>query len=112
MLKRGRMRAWTTIEKPGTGFDEGGQPIGSDAGWTFHGNAWADIVFLTGRATIAGDTPLNEMRASIRYEYRTDLVPGMRISGEGYVFDVQAVLPDLQKREYVDLPCIVGVTNG
>ncbi|WP_268906931.1 phage head closure protein [Burkholderia sp. USMB20] len=81
-------------------------PVGS-------GDVWASIKVLSGIASVKADAEISEIRASIRLRFRADLRAGMRVTerGTGATFDVKAVLPDLEGREYVDLVCL-GVRSG
>lgn len=80
----------------------GGQVVGQ---WIEHAAIWADVKFPSGIGTIKADSDVSLVRASMRIRFREDIRADMRVVTGGLVFDVQAVLPDLARREYVDLVC-------
>ena len=43
------------------------------------------------------------MRASIRIRFRSDITAGMRVLIGLAVYQIEAVMPDLARREFVDL---------
>jgi len=50
--------------------------------------------------------------ASIRIRYRSDITAGMRLMDGSTVYDIQAVILDRQNKQYVDLVCQTGASNG
>lgn len=80
----------------------GGQVVGK---WVEHAATWANVRFPSGSATIKAGTDVSLVRVSIRIRFRDDIHSDMRVVTNGMVFDVQAVLPDLAGREYVDMVC-------
>lgn len=80
----------------------GGQVVGQ---WVEHAATWANVRFPSGSATIKAGTDVSLVRASIRIRFRDDIHSDMRVVTNGMVFDVQAVLPDLAGRAYVDMVC-------
>jgi SPP1 family predicted phage head-tail adaptor len=76
-----------------------------DLQWVEVGTAWVSIKHSSGlKAVLAGaDTPV--VRASIRMRYRRDIVMGMRLVHGDDHYEVEAALPDEDRREYVDLVC-------
>lgn len=76
------------------------------------GMLWANIRFLNGTETVKSDTRTATAKASIRIRYREDIEPTCRVKHRGVIFEILAVLPDLQGREFVDLAVETGATNG
>ncbi|OZI32537.1 head-tail adaptor protein [Bordetella genomosp. 10] len=77
----------------------------ADLEWVEFASAWASIRHTSGlKALIAGaDRPI--VRASVRLRYRRDVSMGMRLVHGDDHYVVEAVLPDEDRREYVDLVC-------
>lgn len=107
MLRAGTLNRRVRIEQRGENYDEAGQPI---EGWTPVATVWADIRFTSGMEAIKAGAETSINKASVRIRYRRDLNAGMRLTHDGIAFNVLAVMPDLAKREYVDLAC--EVVNG
>lgn len=105
MLQAGKLNSLVTIQKPGVGRDELGQPI---EGWMDVANVWANISHKSGLETIRADAPVSSVRASIRVRYRTDMDATMRVVHGATVYDVLAVMPDATGRQYTDLVCETG----
>lgn len=104
MMQAGRLNRRCTLQAPGTTTDELGQPI---PGWTDVALAWASIRHLSGVEAIKADAAVSTVRASIRIRYRTGLNAGMRVVHGLRVYNIEAVLPDVGGRKYVDLICQV-----
>ena len=93
-----------TIQQQSTTQDALGQPVNT---WTDVANCWADVRHKSGVETIKGDTITSVVKASIRIRYRSDVTTAMRVVVGLIKYNIQAVLPDVAKREYVDLACEV-----
>ena len=76
-------------------------------GWETIAETWANVRHINGKEAIAGDAIVSTARASMRIRWRAGLTPGMRVMvmTTGQVYDVRAVLPDVQGREHIDLVC-------
>lgn len=102
----GSRKHLVTLERPGTGRDPIGQPV---ATWTDAGQAWADIRYLRGLESIKAGAQGSTAQVSIRLtSFRTDLTTGMRVRHNDVTYAVLAVLPDMQRRRFVDLACEVN----
>lgn len=73
--------------------------------WQSLVNLWANVRHLSGSESIKGDQLTSNVRASVRIRYRRDIHAGMQLIAGGIVYEIQAVLPDLQRRVFVDLVC-------
>lgn len=92
------------LEQPQAGEDSAAQPL---TGWVSLGYRWADVKVLTGLATISAGAESSIVKASIRLNYGVALDASMRITYDGVVYAIQAVLPDASRR-YVDCSCQVA----
>lgn len=102
-LDAGDLNRRITIQRQPTGQDASGQPITGP--WETVGQAWASIRSPTGLGAIKADVPVSEVRVSIRVRWRTDVERGMRALHGTTVYAIDAVLPDMARREHVDLVC-------
>lgn len=72
---------------------------------------WANIRFGSGSETLRSGQPASEARCSIRIRWRTGITADMRVVSSGTTYEIEAVLPDRQRRQFIDLVCKV-VGNG
>lgn len=108
-MKAGKLNRRIRIERPGTVPDALGQPI---PGWSLVAEVWANIRHLNGIETLKADQPKSVVKASIRIRYRTDIDASMRVVYGSAVYDIQAVLPDEEDRDRLDLACEIGASDG
>jgi SPP1 family predicted phage head-tail adaptor len=112
MLNAAALRTLIAVEQrtPGA-HDAAGQPI--DTWQPVAGSPlWADVRHLSGKEAVAAGIEASTVAASIRVRYRTDIAAGMRVRIGASLYNIQAVLPDLARREYLDLPCTLGGNDG
>lgn len=101
-MRAARLRSRVTVQQRGTGSDAWGKP--SDT-WTDVCTIWADARHVSGQEAAKAGSEVSRARASVRIRWRTDITAAMRILLAGVPYDIQAVLPDLRRREFVDLVC-------
>lgn len=104
-MRAGSLNRRVTIQEKSGGFDEIGQPLPDT--WSDVATVWANVRFLNGTESIKADAEASIARASIRIRYRPGLNAGMRAKYGDMIFEVRAVLPDVDRREHVDLVCEV-----
>lgn len=80
-----------------------GQPL-PDA-WEPVAQIWANVRNLSGTEAIKAGAVTSAVTASIRIRYRTDLDAGMRVLVGAAMYEIKALMADLQRREFVDLVC-------
>lgn len=107
-MRAGDLNRRITIQRRGEEKGAWGSPKPGPANWIDVATPWASIKTLSGLAAIKADAQASVAKVSIRVRWRTDLTAGMRVLHGGVVYDVQAVLPDVAGREYVDLVCEIG----
>ena len=104
-MRAGQLRDQITIQrrKPGGSL---GQPSNI---WEsiFPLPIWGNIRFGSGSETIRAGQVASKAQASIRIRWRTGITAEMRAVCDGVIYEIKAVLPDRQRREYVDLVCEV-----
>lgn len=109
MLRAGSLNSRIKLQAPGETQSASGAPT---QGWADVAEVWANIRYLNGTESIKSDAPVSVARASIRIRRRSDVVPNMRVLHGTVVFDVRAVLPNEESREFVDLVCETGANHG
>ena len=103
-MQAGSLATSLLIQSPETATDPLGQPV---EGWTDVAQVWGNVRHLRGVEAIKAGAVTSTVSASIRIRYRPDLNAGMRVLADGRTYEIKAVLPDMQRREYVDLVCEV-----
>lgn len=100
MLRAGSLATSCLIQVPNSGVDELGQPI---EGWTDFAAVKGAMLSLNGKEAIRAGAVTSSLEASIRIRYRTDINASMRVLVDGAAYGIKKVLPDFQRREFVDL---------
>lgn len=108
-MRAGSLNRRVTLQQKSGGLDPIGQPLPDT--WSDVATVWANVRFLNGTESIKADAEASIARASIRIRFRNGLDAGMRVTYSGMAFEVRAVLPDAEQREYVDLVCEVINVN-
>lgn len=73
--------------------------------WQHLTSVWANIRHESGKETLSHDVITASVRASVRIRWRSGITPDMRIKTVNGVYEIEAVLPDLGGRVFVDLVC-------
>lgn len=104
MIRAADLSTRVVLQRRSAGEDALGQPVTT---WATHDTVWADVRHGTGMEAIKADARMSVVRASIRIRYRTDLTAGDRVLIGSTVYEITAVIPDLQRRVFTDLVCEV-----
>jgi len=113
-LAAGKLNRQITIQRKIRVRDPAGQSIDT---WVDHARVWANWKTITGSALsnqefITGDIEVDRVVTSIRIRYREDLKSDMRVVYRGKFYDIKAVLPDEEFREYLDISVAEGANLG
>ena len=113
-LPAGKLNRQITIQRKTRMRDAAGQTIDN---WVNHARVWANFKTITGSAFsnqefISGDVEVDRVVTSIRIRYREDLKSDMRVVYRGKYYDIKAVLPDEEFREYLDISVSEGANLG
>lgn len=111
-LNAGRMTRRVTIEQRTAGVDAWGQPLTT---WATVATVWADVRASSGSAAaerIAADRETSVTSYSMRIRWRTGLTAGMRVSDGSTRYSIVDVIEDVAGREYADLVCQQGGSDG
>lgn len=80
--------------------------------WVDFATVWGDVRYLGGLETLKADATTAIAKCSIRVRYLAGVTEKMRAVHDGKNFDINAVLPDMTGRRWLDLACTVGANNG
>jgi SPP1 family predicted phage head-tail adaptor len=108
-MNPGQLRHRIVLQQLVAGQDAAGQP---GLTWADFATVWADIRYASGSETVKADMPQGVKRASIRIRYLAGVLPAMRATFGGDVFDIKAVLPDPTGRVHLDLAVETGANQG
>lgn len=95
-----QLRTPAVIQQRGAGQDETGQPFDV---WETVCECWADLRHLSGLESVRGDGATSIVKASARIRYRTGITAAMRLTAEGVTYNIVAVMPDVSRKQYIDL---------
>ena len=94
------LKSLVSIQMLQAGQDAIGQPVTT---WAAFITVRAHIRYLSGIETVKADAQTSVVKASIRIRRRTDITPAMRVVYGVTTFQINAVLPDEQGRQHIDL---------
>ena len=94
------LKSLVSIQTLQTGQDAIGQPVTT---WAAFITVRANIRYLNGIETVKADAQTSVVKASIRIRRRTDITSAMRVVFGTTTFQINAVLPDEQGRQHIDL---------
>lgn len=101
----GQFRNRVEIQARVVGQDDWGQPVEQ---WQQHAICWADVRHLTGVEAAKAGAEVALARASIRIRWREGVTTAMRVLVGGVAYNIRFILPDVARREYLDLVCEVS----
>ncbi|PIT10723.1 hypothetical protein BGI40_01500 [Snodgrassella communis] len=101
-MRAGLLRTRITVMQPISGKDVNGA-VTQD--WAEFGRLWADVRNKSGLETIKADKVTGIVRVSIRVRYNTKLNNAMRVIVNNVIYNIKAVMHDVNSREYTDLIC-------
>jgi len=99
-IAAGRLTTPIVIQQQTTTTDAIGQPLLT---WTDFALVWSNVKHLSGSEAIKAGAVTSVVQASMRVRQLAGITAGMRVVAGGVVYEIRAVLPDLQRREYTDL---------
>lgn len=111
-MRAGQRSERVEIQRPADGRDELGQPL---LGWVTVRPVWAQILHRSGIEVIRSDAPTSIVQASVRIPRPAAIgvTAAMRVlCADGTAYAIKGILPDRVKREYVDLVCETGASDG
>ena len=108
-LEAGTLNRRVSLQRREEVQDETG---GSVVAWVPYASVWASIKHPSGMETVRSEVPVSVVKASIRIRLRDDVDATCRVLYRGTIYDIKAVMPDLESREYLDLACEAGQNNG
>lgn len=111
-MRAGQLRHLLTIQQRQAG-SPNKRPSGApDESWTTFGTSYGAIEPLKGREFIEAQAVQARVDVRIRMRYLAGVTAAMRVSHNGVIYSIEAVInPELRNRE-LHLMCSQGVNNG
>jgi SPP1 family predicted phage head-tail adaptor len=103
------LRDVVTIQTPGVGQDDIGEPV---AAWGAFVTVRANVRDLTGRELMAAQAVQSQVTTKITIRFRDDIVPAMRVTRGAEVYTIQNVMNPSGRRNWTELLCVRGVANA
>lgn len=110
-MRAGTLNRRVTIQKLTTALDEYGEPTGPSI-WVDVATVFSSVKHASGLETVKSGLNVSVVSTSIRIRYRDDVTAGMRVVYGQMIWDVRAVMPDVNRREHCDLVCQIGQNQG
>ena len=104
-MRAGKLNRRISVQQLAAGQDALGQPVQT---WSLVAELWAHILHSSGIETIKAGAEMSIVRASIRVRYTRQITAGMRVLADGYTYNVVAVLPDMEGKQFTDLTCEIA----
>lgn len=108
-MQSGWLRHRVTIEEKLPSQNGFGEEIVT---WGEVATVWASVEPLRGREYRAADSEQAEMTTRIRARWRDGVIPTMRASWNGHVFDIEQVIRPLERKREMILMCRENVADG
>ena len=102
-MKAGQLDQRVTVERLQGGFDELGQPLPDT--WAPLFTTWAAVTPLVGREYLAAAALVAEITARISLRYRPGITSQDRVSHNGQVYGIEAVIDVHSSRRELHLMC-------
>lgn len=105
-MRAGKLNTWLSLYGAEPDKDDWGHPGGERP---FLGNLWGDVRNPTGKAVLRAGGVQQAVGCSIRVRLadamRYEVAAGMVVGTQVSRYEVEAVLPDEQDRDHMDLVC-------
>ncbi len=98
----GVMNDRVALLKRTAGRDGAGQPVEN---WPVLREVWANVKFQSGAEVMRANADVSIVKCSIRIRVARDVDASMRARHKGVAYDIQAVLPDSNDRDFMFLVC-------
>jgi SPP1 family predicted phage head-tail adaptor len=111
-MRAGRLRHRVTIQQLTIGSPQQ-KPTGEpDAQWADVATVWADVRPLQGRALFLAQQVESRVDTEIEIRYRAGINAAMRVTHDGDVYDILAVIDPDKRHIRLVLNCATGVNQG
>lgn len=104
-MRAGRLRNRIAVQSKTATQNAAGEPVYT---WATLYNAWASIEPTSGRESVSGTAPVQEVTHRVEMRYRDGVTPEMRISWTDRtettrIYDIESVIEPFQRGERLQL---------
>lgn len=111
-MRAGKLRHRVTIQQRSAASPTNHASGEKDASWGTYLTVWASVEPLTGRELFAAQQVNSEVNVRIRMRYREGITHRMRVSFQGRIYDIVAVIDREERHVELELLCTEGASNG
>lgn len=111
-MQAGTLRHRITIQRKVAGSPQQNALGEPDVTWTDYLTVSASVDPVTGKESFIAQEHLNRVTTKIRMRYRAGVTGDMRVSFNGSIYDIKAVLNWGERNIELMLLCEQGVNNG
>ena len=103
-MNPGKLNQRIRIERQSSTQDAAGQQLRD---WDLVAVVWAEVRYQSGAEAMRANAVTSVVNVNIRVRYRNDIAACMRVLHGAKTYSIAAVLPDMSRKEYLDLVCDV-----
>ena len=111
-MRIGPLRHRVALQSLTVGSPQQTAPGEPDAAWTTTATVWASIEPLAGRELFAAQEHHADVDVRIRIRYRSGMTEKMRVSYDGKLYSIRAVIDRSLRNWDLELLCQEGVDDG
>lgn len=106
-MRAGELRCRLVIENPQRVSDGAG---GADVSWVEVATVWANVQPVSAGETRSVGQRAEKITHRITLRYRSDVTAAMRLIGMGRVFEIEAVVNEAERDQWLICSCVEGIT--
>jgi len=106
-MRAGELRHRLTIESPQRLSDGAG---GATVTWAPVASVWAHINPVSAREFTSAEQRAEKVTHTITLRFRNDIDATMRLIGEGRIFNIEAIINEAERDQWLVCSCVEGVT--
>jgi len=106
-MRAGDLRHRLIIESPQRLSDGAG---GATVTWAQVASVWANIKPVSARELRSAEQRAEKVTHTITLRYRSDIDATMRLVGEGRIFNIDAIINEAERDQWLKCFCVEGLT--
>ena len=106
-MRAGELRSRLVVESPQRVSDGAGGAVTS---WLELATIWANITPTSAREQRSAEQRAEKTTHRITLRYRSDINATMRFVGDGRIFDIEAIINEAERDQWLVCYCVEGLT--
>ena len=106
-MRAGELRSRLVVESPQRVSDGAGGAVTS---WLELATIWANVAPTSAREQVSAEQRAEKTTHKITLRYRNDIDATMRFSGGGRIFDIEAIINEAERDQWLVCYCVEGIT--